>query len=139
MSAPAGLWIVGIAGVITIGAGIYYIYKAWTGKYRKFLRGNEVTRNWDWVLKAGLIAQGVVIGIIGGFLLYSALTANPNEAGGTGEALSWLSEQAYGQILVTAVCIGLLGFAIFCFVNALYRIVPKARDGGWTSLKDALA
>ena len=139
MSAPAGIWLVGFAGVVTIGAGIYYIHKAWSGAYRKLLRGNEFTRNWDWVLKAGLIAQGVVVGIIGGFLLYAALTANPNEAGGTGEALSWVSDQAYGQILVTALCIGLLAFAVFCFVNARYRFVPKAKDDSIQTLESALA
>lgn len=26
---------------------------------------------------------------------------------------------------MTGVCLGLLGFALFCFVNAAYRIVPK--------------
>ena len=139
MSAPAGIWLVGIAGAVTIGAGIYYVHKAYSGKYRELLRANEFTRNWDWVLKAGLVAQGVVIGIIGAFLGYAALTANPNEAGGTGEALSWVSDQAYGQLLVTALCIGLLAFAVFCFVNARYRFVPKARDGGIETLASALA
>jgi hypothetical protein len=125
MGWPGGRWIVGIAGLIVIAAGFYYMKKGWKEEYRENLRGNRFTMNWNWVLKAGLIAQGVVIAIIGLLFVYAGLRANPQEAGGVGEAFSWLTGQPYGQVLVAAVCVGLLGFAIFCFVNAAYRIVPK--------------
>lgn len=125
MSWPAGRWIVGLAGLAIIGAGLYYARKAWTQKYREHLRANRFTLRWNKVLQAGVIAQAIILVVIGGFFAYAALTADPSEAGGTGEAFDWLSQQAYGQVLVTLVCIGLLGFAIFCFVNAAYRIIPK--------------
>ena len=67
----------------------------------------------------------MVVGVVGLLFGFAAWQANPQQAGGTGEAFSWLSGQVYGQILVTGVCLGLLGFALFCFVNAAYRIVPK--------------
>lgn len=125
MGWPAGRWLVGIAGLATLGAGIYYGIKALKEKYREHLRANEFTTRWNWVLKAGVLAQGVIVTIIGCFIVYAAWTANPNEAGGVGEAFSWLNGQIYGQILVAIICVGLLGFAIFCFVNAAYRVVPK--------------
>jgi len=31
-------------------------------------------------------------------------------------------------VLVGLLCAGLLMFSLFCFVNAVYRIVPKAAD-----------
>ncbi|KAA9008718.1 DUF1206 domain-containing protein [Histidinibacterium aquaticum] len=125
MSQPYGRWIVGLAGLATVGAGLYYIKKAWKEEYRKFLRANHFTVNWNWALKAGVAAQGVVVTIVGGFLLVAAWRANPNEAGGLGQTFSWLQQQTYGQILVTLLCLGLLGFSLFCFVNAGYRIIPK--------------
>ncbi|MBM9595647.1 DUF1206 domain-containing protein [Roseitranquillus sediminis] len=125
MRLPGGRWIVGVVGLIVIGAGVYYLHKAWKEKYRRHLRANRFTTRWNVVLKAGVAAQGVVIAIVGLLFVYAALQADPSEAGGVGEAFQWLSQQAYGQILVAVVCIGLLGFAIFCFVNAAYRIVPK--------------
>ena len=134
MSWPAGIFLVGVAGVATIGAGIYYLHKAWTRAYREVLMGNHFTRNWDPALRAGVAAQGLIVLLIGGFLLYAAMTADPQQAGGVGEAFAWLHEQAYGQILVILVCIGLLGFALFCFVNAAYRIIPKLDDGSIDSL-----
>ena len=125
MSQPFGRWLVGLGGVATVGAGLYYLRKAWKEEYRKHLRGNRFTMNWNWLLKSGVAAQGVVAAIVGGFLIYAGLTADPNEAGGLGQVFDWLQQQAFGQILVTLLCIGLLGFALFCFVNARFRIVPK--------------
>lgn len=125
MGWPGGRWIVMAAGLVVIAAGIYYIHKGWKEKYRQHLRANHFTTNWNWLLKAGLIAQGVVIGIIGLLLLYAGLQHDPQQAGGVGEAFSWLTGQPYGQVLVAIICVGLLGFAVFCFVNAAYRIIPR--------------
>lgn len=128
MQWPGGRWIVGFAGIATIGAGIYYLHKAWKEKYREHLMGNEFTVNWNWVLKAGVAAQGVIVTIIGAFILYAAITANPENAEGLGGVWDFLGSQPFGQFLVILICLGLLGFAVFCFVNARYRIVPKATE-----------
>ncbi|MDU8941920.1 DUF1206 domain-containing protein [Ovoidimarina sediminis] len=139
-SLPAGIWLVGIAGALTISAGLYYAAKAWNESYRDHVIGNEVTARWNWVLKAGVLSQAVIVTIIGGFLFYAAMTADPNQAGGLGQAFGWLRDKAYGQILVVLVCLGLIAFAVFCFMNARYRIVPRATAGdvGVTSLKQKL-
>ncbi len=51
----------------------------------------------------------------------------------------WLQSQPFGQGLVVAMCAGLLGFALFCFVNAAYRIIPVLHDGeGPETLGDSL-
>jgi hypothetical protein len=126
MGWPAGRWIVAIVGLIILGAGGYYVHKAWKEKYREELRANHFTEQWNFMLKAGLAAQGAIIAIIGGLFLYAAWRANPDEAGGLDGAFDWLTGQPYGQVLVAAVCVGLLGFALFCFVNAACRIIPKA-------------
>lgn len=135
---PAGRALVVIAGLATIGAAIYYLHKAWNRKYRDVLKGNHFTRNWDPVLRAGVAAQGIIVGLIGVFLTYAGLIADPEKAGGVGEAFSWLHEQAYGQILVILVCIGLLGFALFCVVNAAFRIIPKLDDGSVENLTNRI-
>ncbi|RVV99527.1 DUF1206 domain-containing protein [Mesobaculum littorinae] len=128
MSWPGGRWIIGIVGAITIAAGIFYAYKGYAEKYREHLRANEFTMRWNLVLKIGLVAYGAVIAIVGLLLVYAALNANPEQAGGVGEAFSWVSGQPYGRALVAAICVGLIAFSIFCAVNAAYRIVPKAAD-----------
>ncbi len=128
MGWPAGRWIVGLAGLATLGAGLYYLVKATKQKYRDHLRANRFTTRYNGLLMAGVAAQGVVVSLVGIFIAYAAWRANPQQAGGVGQAFSWLNGQIYGQVLVTAVCLGLLCFALFCFVNAAFRIVPKV-DG----------
>jgi hypothetical protein len=138
MSWPAGLWIVGAAGVVIVGAGLYYIHKGWAEKYRKHLMANEFTLNWNWVLKGGVIAHGIVIAIIGTFFVVAAWQVDPSEAGGLDRAFGWLSSQVYGRILVTVIAFGLLGFSVFCGVNALYRIVPRAKSWRVETVADKL-
>ncbi len=130
MSKPGGVIVVGLIGLATIGAGIYYLHKGWSGGYRKRLRANAFTTRWNKVLKAGVIAQGFVVGVVGTFLLIAAMRADPNKAGGLDKTFEWLSGQVYGQLLVTLLCFGLLAFALFCFVNAAYRIVPRVSSHG---------
>jgi len=134
MKWPYGTILVAAIGAVTIGAGVYYIVKAVRQSYRRKLYANDFTRRFDPVLRVGVAAQGVVVTIIGGLILWAGLTADPQKAGGMGESFGWLSGQVYGQLLVTGICIGLLGFAAFLFVNAAYRIVPAVAGDEASSL-----
>lgn len=138
MQWPGGRWLVGIAGVLTIGAAVYYANKAWKASYRKNLYGNEATRRFNTLLRIGVAAQAVIVGVVGGFLVTAALRSNPQEAGGVGEVFDWLASQPFGNALVIALCLGLLAFAFFLFVNAAYRIIPKLADDKPVTLKSTL-
>jgi hypothetical protein len=70
-------------------------------------------------------AHGAAVGVIGLLFLIAAWQADASEAGGLAGAFDWLGEQAYGHALVAALCVGLLAFSLFCFVNARWRIVPR--------------
>ncbi|MBJ3762874.1 DUF1206 domain-containing protein [Maribius pontilimi] len=134
MAWPGGRIAVALAGVVTVGAGLYYMRKAWKRAYRAHLIGNHFTRNWDPALRGGVASQGFVVTVIGALLCYAALTTSGSEAGGVGKAFDWLGGQPYGRVLVGLLCVGLLGFALFCAVNAAYRIVPKASHGSLDTL-----
>ncbi|MDC0658173.1 DUF1206 domain-containing protein [Leisingera sp. SS27] len=136
LASPAGQTAMGTAGALTLAAGGYYLYKAWTEGYRSHLKGNPTTLHLNLVLKAGMAANGAATGIIGLLMVQAAAFASRSQAGGLGTAFDWLQDRTYGQLLVTFLCIGLLGFALVCFVNAAWRIVPKADDRGIPSLRD---
>ncbi|WP_102108125.1 DUF1206 domain-containing protein [Oceaniglobus roseus] len=125
MGLPFGPWLVGAAGAITIGAGIYYMYQGISGRYRKHLRANPVTLKASPVLSAGLVAKGVIVAGVGGLLILAALHHNPDEAGGTDKVFQWAYTTPFGETVVVLICIGLLAFALVCLVNAIWRIVPK--------------
>ncbi len=126
LASPGGRAVLAVAGAVTFAAGIYYFHKAYTRSYRDALAANPVTRDFELVLRFGVAAQGAIVCIIGGLLMAAGLRSDTSGAGGLGAVFDWLQSQSYGTILVGALCVGLLGFAVFCFVNAIYRVVPKA-------------
>lgn len=128
LSMPAGQWIVGLAGAATVGACFYYIYKAYSGEYKGHLHRTSLMEKLDPAAKVGLVAHGIGVGLIGGFLIYAAMTASPEEAGGLGKAFDTVRQMAFGRILLILLTAGLIGFAVYCFIEAVYRIVP-ARAG----------
>ncbi len=129
MGWPAGRWIVGVVGLGIVAGGAFQFVVAVKETYRRQLIANRFTRRWNWVLKAGVIGRGVLVGVVGVLFILAAWRANPYKAGGIDEAFAWLAGQPYGWVLAAAICVGLLGYALFCFVNAAYRFVPKVAGG----------
>ncbi len=125
MGWPGGRWMVGAGGLVIIGAGAKYMIEGWTAGYEKYLAASPFTSRWRTALRIGDAAHGVAIAVIGLLFLLAAWRADPSQAGGLAGAFDWLGGRAYGQALVAALCLGLLGFALFCFVNARWRIVPR--------------
>jgi hypothetical protein len=122
---PWGAMLVVIAGLIVIGAGIYYAMKGLSERYRRYLSETPTSRTLDPLVKAGLVAHGIVIVIVGGFLVYAGWTADPSQAGGMGLAFEAVRGVIFGRILLMALSLGLVAFAIYCFVEAVYRIIPR--------------
>jgi hypothetical protein len=128
MSYPMGEWIVGIAGLVIIGAGIYQIY---LGVSRKFMKHIKLYRAdfHDGFEKAGMIgyaARGLVFSIIGYFLVRAAIDSNPKEADGTREAFDFLQHN-FGNLLMGIVALGLIAYGIFMFVRARHENIRFSR------------
>ena len=124
MSLPFGPFIVGAIGVVIVGGAFGQIWKAISGAYRKRL---DLPHDREKLLvplcSFGIAARGVVFAIIGGFLLYAAVTFRPEKAGSIGEALDWVRSLPFGGILYVVAALGLFAFACGCVVFALYRRV----------------
>jgi len=129
---PFGQWLVGLLGLVVIAVGIRQFIKAHKEKFKQFLMASQTSERLTPVVKFGIDAHGVVIGIIGGFFIWAALTANPERAGGLGQALDTVRQAVYGQILLGIVGAGLVAFAVFCFIEARYRIVPRLAESSGT-------
>ncbi len=69
----------------------------------------------------GHLARAVVFTLMGLFLLRAAWEYDPKEARGLDGALMELSQQTYGGLLLGAVAVGLMAYALYCFVEARYR------------------
>jgi len=129
LSQPFGEWLVGTVGAMIIGMGFYQFYKAYSAKFRKQLKLNQMSKTEQmWAThigRFGLTARGVVFIIIGGFLIQAARHSNPEEAQGVGGALQSLVQQPYGLWLLGIVALGLIAYGMYQGVLARYRrIVP---------------
>ena len=134
MSQPYGRWLVVAVGAAVIGAGIYYAWKGIAEKYREHLRYTPTVERLSPLCKLGFVAYGVVIAMVGGFLLWAGWTHDPSEAGGVEQALATVRGAAFGRVLLGLLGLGLLGFAIENFIEAAWRIVPARTDATVTSL-----
>jgi hypothetical protein len=125
MRLPFGPWLVGLAGVGFIGFGLYQIYKGYKSKFRKRLDTGAMSESEDkWATrfaKFGLTARGLVFGIIGYFLIVSALDYDPNEVRGLGGALESLAQQSFGKVLLGIVAAGLAIYGLYMLVEAKYH------------------
>jgi hypothetical protein len=124
LSQPFGQWLVGIAGLIAIGVGLYQLYQAYTANFREELKTSEMSadeRLWaERVGRAGFAARGIVFGTIGSFLIGAAIHAEPGEARGLAGALAELAAEPSGPWLLGAVAIGLVAYGVYSLVEARY-------------------
>lgn len=122
---PLGRYIVYAAGLAFLVAAGFNGYRAVTCKFNEKLKTGEMGEAEETastgVAILGHLARMVVFGLIALFLFRAAWEFDPNEARGLDGALLELSQEAYGGLLLGAVAVGLLCYALYCFVQARYR------------------
>jgi hypothetical protein len=127
LSWPAGKWIVGAAGLVLIGVGLWNGYRALEKKFLKNWKTERMSATAQrWGTRSGvvgLLARMVVFGLIGVFVVKAAYDYDPREAIGLDGALQKLASQTYGSWLLGLVAAGLLAYAVYCFFEARYREV----------------
>jgi hypothetical protein len=121
---PAGRWLVALVGLVVIGVGVYLVHK---GVSKRFLEevdlgsaSPQTTRLVTRLGQAGFPAKGVALGVVGGLLVYAAVTFDPARAGGLDGALRTILSAPFGQVLLTLVAVGIAAFGAYCFVRARY-------------------
>jgi len=131
MAQPFGRYLAGIIGIGFVVGGIVTAIKGIKRSFGRYLH-LDAEKNSPAVLISiyGLVARGAVFAIIGVFFLYAAFTVDPEQAGGTAEALAYVRELPFGGILYAVVALGLAAFGIYNFVEARYRRIatPDVRD-----------
>ena len=121
---PLGPLLVAAAGLGFVAAGVGL---AWQGVTRSFLD------NLDYDADSGssgtaLVAvgvfgypmKGVALAVVGGLLIWAALTYDPRRAGGLDVALRTLIAQPVGPGLLAVVAVGIGCFGLYCFGWARY-------------------
>jgi hypothetical protein len=122
---PAGTWLVGIAGAVLIGVGLYQGYRGLSRDFLKDSKTEEMSgrvRRWiEWLGISGHLARMVVFGLVGVFLIRAAIDFNPKKAVGLDGALAKLAHASYGPLLLGVVAAGLVAFGLYSLTDARYR------------------
>jgi hypothetical protein len=122
---PGGQLMIGIAGAALMAISLYQIYDAIRGGHARESKTEQMNapeHSLFMVLgRVGLTARALVFGLIGYFLVRTAIESKASNAIGVDGALARLHHEPLGRWLVGLVAVGLLTFAAFSLVEARYR------------------
>lgn len=124
---PGGTWLVGIAGAVLIGVGLYQGYRGLSRDFLKDSKTEQMSPRMrevvEWLGVFGHLARMVVFGLVGVFLVKAAIDFNPSKAVGLDGALAKLANNSYGPFLLGIVAAGLIAFGVYSLTDARYRRV----------------
>ncbi len=124
MQMPAGRILVAALGLATLLAGLFQIYAGFTLNFEQRFKTYALTpdqlRTAIQMGKIGTIVRGIVIGIVGAFLILAATSADPSQARGFSGALSFLGQQPYGLWVLAIIAIGLMFLGIYSLMSAAW-------------------
>jgi hypothetical protein len=122
-----GRWLVIVAGVVVVGAGLYVMYRAFKLKFLKKLELGSASPGMRKAVtrlgQIGGIARGTVFATIGVFLVIAGKDANAKQAKGIDSALRALSHTPLGPVLLVVVALGLATFGVYSWCEAKWRMV----------------
>lgn len=125
LAQPYGEWLVGAIALGVIGGGLYQIYRAYSGKFSKHVNSSSLPADQQNIVfrtgQIGYTARGVVMAIIGYFLMRAALQSNSNAVRGTEGAFDLLASM--GPVVLAVVALGLMAYGVYMLVQAKYPVL----------------
>ena len=127
MAKPAGVWLIGLIGVVVIGVGAGMIWYGLKHKFDDKLHTGRMSHRTRQVVRRlgqiGYPGKGIAYGIVGVLLVDAAITHDPQESRGLDAALRTLAGKPFGVVALIVIAIGFLAYGVFCVFQARYRKV----------------
>ena len=125
MSNTVGRLVIGVVGVMVVAVGLYRMSKGFKVDVADELDlGGMSASRVRWTKRLGAVGEvgrGIGIGLVGFFLVRSAVRYDPNQATGLDGALRRLATESWGVIVVAIVGIGFAAYGIFCLATFTHR------------------
>ena len=122
---PAGDWLIMLLGAGIIGAGVFQLYWAYSGKFQKDVNASQLPAGQQQLVyrtgQVGFTARGIVLGIVGYFFVQAGLQSRAGAVGSTDEAFDLLATM--GPAVLGVVAAGLVAFGLHMLVQAKYPVL----------------
>ena len=128
LSRPLGRYLVIAAGLVVAALAINAAVVALRRMYRRKLMHEEMSdATWRWAATTavvGLLARGVVFGLVAAFFIQAGLERDADEAGGLSDVLVAIAAQPQGPWLLGLTAAGLVAYGIYAELEARFRRIP---------------
>jgi len=130
---PAGEWLVAAAGVAAIAVAVLQFAlaasRAYTTEVRMADAGRGMRRLIHTLAAYGYAARGVILAVLGWFLVRAALTHDPEAAGDTDTAFDFIGGGVAGDTAFFFVAAGTIAYGAFMYLNAWFYRFEKDPSG----------
>ncbi len=125
LSWPMGMWLLIGVGLVIAAVGVRQLVRAYKAEFFDKLDAKGLDQSTVRTLRRtgriGLTARGIAFLLMGGFVMVAAWRHDPEQTRGLDGTLDVLSQQRYGQALLTAFAVGLACYAVYCWASASLR------------------
>ena len=122
---PGGDWLILVVGVLVIGIGLFQVYRAFSGRFKSDVDASSLSATQQRLVyraaQVGMTARGIVVALIGYFLVQAGQQSRAGAVGSTDEAFDLLA--AMGPAALGAVAAGLVAYGLYMLVQAKYPVL----------------
>jgi hypothetical protein len=118
---PGGVFLLAAIGLAIAAGGVVFLINGVTHKFERDLRlpPNRWATLTTTLGRVGYISKGVALIIVGGLVVFGAVTSDPGKAGGLDGSLKALVEVPFGVVLLVLIALGLIAYGLFWCVRAV--------------------
>jgi hypothetical protein len=127
LALPAGRALVIAIGIGVVIAGVVVLWRALTRKFERKLATEQMgPRVRRWAVGVGIAgngAGGIVLALVGIFLIQAAAANNAHASKGLDQTLRTVAHAPFGDVLLLIVAAGLAAYGLYSFVEMRFRRV----------------
>jgi len=128
LAAPGGVFLLAAIGLGVVATGVVFIVNGATHRFERDLR--LPPNRWAIVTtmlgRVGYISKGVALIIVGGLVVFGAITSDAEKAGGLDGSLKALTQVPFGVFLLILIALGLIAYGVFWCVRAYASRLKEA-------------
>ncbi|RDV44242.1 DUF1206 domain-containing protein [Leifsonia sp. ku-ls] len=117
---PGGVFLLAAIGLAVVAVGVVFVVNGVTHRFERDLR--LPPNRWATVTttlgRVGYVAKGIALVIVGGLIVFGAITSDPQKAGGLDGSLKALTQVPFGVFLLVLIALGLIAYGVFWCVRA---------------------